>query len=849
MHLKDKRSGERIAPLERVTLLGANEGTVSVKDGMGREYVRTPASPALAFTVGGALGYHQVTLEDAAGHVQDTLAFRVAAQTRINDAGGEFSDLLQMLYHTMAGELMPHYTRYQGRLYFYLVGWLRDHVHTMKGIKYFAGRLKDGIDLYRNSQREDGMIWDNVHRREPPSTAPNHWAVRFRYGGFERTFEDGTAQFTRIPIENDVEYLFVEGLYYTWKATGDDGWMAATLDAAIRALEYSVTSPYRWSQKYGLLKRGHTIDTWDFQNDEDCLSDFVGWPDPMAVHPDKTHFGIMFGDNTGYAAACDYLAEMLEHVGRSKEALVYRERGQGIRQRLDALAWNGRFFTHHVPEQEGLTRDLGVDEAGQVSLSNAYSLNRRISHEQCVAIIQTYLDLKDHLPPGSPGEWYTIYPPFQKGYGGHNAIWQYMNASVTPIVAGELAHGAFEHGFEGYAVDILRRLSALGKQHGGVFHCSYTGAFLPPPPRQFTRVNLAPYANMSASLVDSPEAPDWRSDEHANLLDLPKGEQVFGDVPFLVLEGNVTPSEVEGHVTLSEVEGPRGCIGLSERPGYIRQVEIPLGIEAASIYFLHVLARTEGGVGGTITLHYADGSSFSQYVVEGENALPISHWLYLDVRHDEHDKRRARVVWHANHPRHLNQFVVAYGLDNPHPEKEISHVTLKAADTRTMWFVLGLTLCDAEVYFKPGLISFGIPNGWGAAAVVYALIEGLAGVVDSGVAYDRVALSPRWTAAGIDQADVVVHYPDSTGYAAYRYRHDPQNATITIELTGSGETCACHVLLPAEAGQVLSVRAGDEPLDFACTQVEHSRYVDFMLSLAGPRHVTIHYATGNPYSR
>ena len=63
---------------------------------------------------------------------------------------------------------------------------------------------------------------------------------------------------------------------------------------------------------------------------------------------------------------------------------------------------------------------------------------------------------------------------------------------------------------------------------------------------------------MSASLVDSPEAPDWRSDEHANLLDLPKGEQVFGGIPFLVLEG---------HVTLSEVEGPRGCIGLSERPG------------------------------------------------------------------------------------------------------------------------------------------------------------------------------------------------------------------------------------------------------------------------------------------
>jgi len=64
---------------------------------------------------------------------------------------------------------------YKGKIYKYFVSWLRDHVHTLKGMKYFC--------------------------------------------------DDNTIEFKRIPVENDVEYLFIEGIYYTWKATGDDLWM------------------------------------------------------------------------------------------------------------------------------------------------------------------------------------------------------------------------------------------------------------------------------------------------------------------------------------------------------------------------------------------------------------------------------------------------------------------------------------------------------------------------------------------------------------------------------------------------------------------------------------------------
>jgi hypothetical protein len=781
---QDDYRGKVYAPLDAVTVQGV-AGTLVVRDGAGRVYVREAApGDDVTFRVAGVLGTHHVSLEDEGGRVTDTAAFRVDCATAIEDADGEFRDLLSMLYFTMVqGDGRAyHWARYQGRLYYFFICWLRDHVHVLKGMKYFAGRLKDGIDLYRESQREDGMIWDNVHRRVPPTPEPIHWDVRFDYDGFIRRFDDDAYEFKRIPVENDVEYLFVEGLYYTWKATGDDAWMARALDAAQRALEYSVTSPYRWSEQYGLLKRGHTIDTWDFQSEADCLDDFAGWPDPMAVHPEKTRFGVMFGDNTGYAVACEYLAEMLTAAGRADEAEAYRTRAAQIRERLNALSWNGRFFTHHVPEQEGLDRDLGVDERAQVSLSNAYSLNRRIDHAQCVAIIETYRALRDDLPPGAPGEWYTIYPPFRRGYGGHNAMWQYMNASVTPIVAGELAHGAFEHGFEAYGVDILRRLMALGRRHGGRFHSSYTGALPAPPPRTFRPLPLADGA--------------------------PPARELAG-VPFCV--GEIAPGAApEGGVRLGSGEGAQ--------PG----LDLPVDGRAASLYLLHAaLKAAPGGVVGTVTLHYADGTAFTQYVVQGHNVLPWSQWQYVEAPNPRKGAKHSEIAWRAQDRVHLNMQVLAYGLDNPHPEREIARIALTAAEG-ARWAVLGATLSDAPVAFPADPVSYGIPSGWSAAAVVYALIEGLAGVKDTGVAFDRALLAPRWAAAGVDEVAVTVKYEASGGYVCYRYRRE--GAGLTLHFTGSAAKMQVEVLLP-EGARASSVELDGAPAPAAHQRVEGSTYV------------------------
>jgi hypothetical protein len=83
-----------------------------------------------------------------------------------------------------------------------------------------------------------------------------------------------------------------------------------------RALEYSVTSEYRWSKKYKLLKRGYTIDTWDFQSERRPR---VRWRH-HACASEKDAFRVMFGDNTATLQACRQVAEMLEHLSRRQRS-------------------------------------------------------------------------------------------------------------------------------------------------------------------------------------------------------------------------------------------------------------------------------------------------------------------------------------------------------------------------------------------------------------------------------------------------------------------------------------------------------------------------------------------------
>jgi hypothetical protein len=300
------------------------------------------------------------------------------------------------------------------------------------------------------------------------------------------------------------------------------------------------------------------------------------------------------------------MAEMLGAAGRAAEARTYAERARQIRERLDALAWTGKFYTHHIEEDPTVVRDYGVNESEQLAMSNAYSLNRGVTESQTAAIVASYQRLRDHLPAGSPGEWYSVYPPYERGFESDGGRWQYMNGGVQLHAAGELARGALERGFEAYGADILARVAALGHAHEDKLYFAYTGAITPaPPPAAFTPIDLTEIANMDLAGQGAPGVPAWFGRTDGNdMRNLPSGEQTFGGARFRVID----PAS----------NGRKAVVAVSARLGF-RSVEIPIHARAGALHLLHA-AGGDGASGlvAVLRFEYEDGSARTQYIVSGK---------------------------------------------------------------------------------------------------------------------------------------------------------------------------------------------------------------------------------------
>ena len=313
--------------------------------------------------------------------------------------------------------------------------WLRDHVYQSRGFKYFEPDMTSTLDYFRSTQRADGSYDDYLY----------HTAA--------------TPVFTdQIEVEADREFLFVEGVWTAWQATGDDTWLRENLQAMERGMAHLWGDPRRWSAEHGLIKRAFTIDTWDFEQGSDTGH-------VRRDIDEHTKWSIMHGDNTGASHAAGILAAIERYLGREAEAQLWGGRANSLRDNINRVSWNGKFYTHQVH----LTPidPTGVDESLQLSLSNAYALNRgTLSHEQAVALIETYRERRARNEGKIFAEWYSIDPSFPMGFGPQG---EYVNGGVMPLVGGELARGAFDNGFEAYGADILGRYLAMIEKDKGSF--------------------------------------------------------------------------------------------------------------------------------------------------------------------------------------------------------------------------------------------------------------------------------------------------------------------------------------------------------------------------------------------
>ncbi len=137
---------------------------------------------------------------------------------------------------------------------------------------------------------------------------------------------------------------------------------------------------------------------------------------------------------------------------------------------------------------------------------------------------------------------------------------------------------------------------------------------------------------------------------------------------------------------------------------------------------------------------------------------------------------------------------------------------------------------DGGLYFlydpRTGANLGGGPSGWGAAAVLSAIDEGLAGIEDLDVQYRILGFSPRWVV---------------TDYRELRYFTGCELSKILIDLyfirkenslwfrlCAPSEEIRCHVLLPA-GKKCAGVTADGRPAEYRENRMGDSAYADFTL--------------------
>lgn len=803
---------KRVSPLDTVTFFLAERSKYLVSDAAGKEYEKGTRKGIIQFIVTGNCGVHRIAITN---NKNKTVEFNFIVEASTNITGNhKYEDMFNVFKSNMMSDTGS--VTWNGKRYRYFVPWVLDHFHTMKGLKYFQTYGGDFVDLMRQAQRSDGMIYSFVEHMPI-----DYFRTRDSKSGY--TKKVGDKYFVRQPTENHPEYIFVNTIYEWWKASGDNIWMKNQLNAAIAALNYSITDSSRWSNRFKLLKRVYTIDSWDFQVDDEYTPD-IGLTNTMIIDTKKSKFGIFFGDNTGYIDACVQLAEMLEHSNRATEAQSFRIRAGEIRKNLDNLSWNGNFYTHFIEEDSTVKRNLGVDERSQLAQSNAYSINRQIDSAKKRAIIETYYKLKNTLPAGSPGEWYSIYPPFERGFEIHGSKWQYMNGGVGGHVAAELSRGALANGYESYGLNILDRLYALGKRYGDRIYFSYTGAIpISEAKPTFKTIDLTAVGTMDLLDEGSKQAIPWMKNYRNgdDLRNMPTGNQSFNNIPFLITD----PSKNDR----------KSAVAVSRQPDFPSSIEIPVNQKAGALYLLHTSSKpTSENISGAIEINFEDGSTQLQYIIMNKH---LAYWWFPKL-----ENTHAGIAWYGENNKSKGIGISWCALSNQFPSKQIRSLTLRSAEDQTIYTVLGLTLSDIPHQVPVNPVSFGGPDNWAAATAMASLIEGVAGAKDltSNSEKNIIQVTPRWTLTDTDSINVCVTHPSSGNYIAYKYHRNRAKNIVRYHITSNNPLIELSIPL-SNIHQVKLVTMQGRPINYTIEQANNLRYIRFFVQTNEQQAVEMHY--------
>ncbi len=352
---------------------------------------------------------------------------------------------LHLLHNEIADERRLLFV--DGRVIACCHNWIRDHVHMMKGFRHWEYDMKSYLQFIIDNQTDEGFFFELVKQLDD-----YHW--QFVDESCRKLFPDDGVALVRLELEADVEYLVVEGVWQYYRTTGDLEWVKSVLPKLEKAIRYMTSSPKRWNEKYGLVVRPFTIDTWDFTNDPASQTD-------RRIHENEP-MSAMHGDNSGVYEAMNILAFFNEKTGDADKAGEWRRRAEELKANMFRYLWNGRFFIHQFHIGHG---GLDDKENERLSLSNGYDINRGVTDlMQSRSIIEEYIERRKTTEAFA--EWFSIDPPYERFKG--TTPGNYVNGAISPFTAGEIALAAFRNGYEDYGWDIISRFMKIAEEDGRI---------------------------------------------------------------------------------------------------------------------------------------------------------------------------------------------------------------------------------------------------------------------------------------------------------------------------------------------------------------------------------------------
>ena len=225
-----------------------------------------------------------------------------------------------------------------------------------------------------------------------------------------------------------------------------------------------------------------------------------------------------------------------------------------------------------------------------------------------------------------------------------------------------------------------------------------------------------------------------------------------------------------------------------------------------------------------VTTHEQAGNIINEYISRRKQTNKFAEWFTIDPPYSKFQSH--------NDGEYVN------GAISPFTAGELAKAAFKNGYENYGWDIISrfieLAERDNDVFFLYYPDSTpqpdGGPSAWGAAALLSAVDEGLAGIEDIDTGYKIISFSPRFPVTHYTELRYLTGYEKTSTIVDVRFIL--KNYGMRYDIYSPAEKIYAHILLPSgKTCRKVTVNALEK--EFEISQIFSSSYVDFTVSANG----------------